>query len=41
MGIIIIIMRISPGLTMNENSNPVQHNTQYVSTMNWTYIGLL
>ena len=38
---IIIIMRISPGLAMNENWIPVQHNTQYLSTMNWTYIGLL
>ena len=26
---------------MNENWISVQHNTQYLSTMNWTYIGLL
>ena len=37
----IIIMRISPGLAMNENWISVQHNTQCLSTMNWTYIGLL
>ena len=38
---IIIIMRISPGLTMNENFFSVQHNTQYLSTQIWTFIGLL
>ena len=37
----IIIMRISPGLAMNENWISVQHNTQCLSTMSWTYIGLL
>ena len=26
---------------MNENWISVQHNTQYLSTMKWTYIGLL
>ena len=26
---------------MNENWISVQHNTQYLSTMNWTYIALL
>ena len=26
---------------MNENWISVQYNTQYLSTMNWTYIGLL
>ena len=26
---------------MNENWISVQHNTQYLLTMNWTYIGLL
>ena len=26
---------------MNENWISVQHNTQYLSTMNWTDIGLL
>ena len=26
---------------MNENWISVQHNTQYLSTMNWTYTGLL
>ena len=26
---------------MNENWISFQHNTQYLSTMNWTYIGLL
>ena len=26
---------------MNENWISVQQNTQYLSTMNWTYIGLL
>ena len=26
---------------MNENWISVQHNTQYLSTINWTYIGFL
>ena len=26
---------------MNENWISVQHNAQYLSTMNWTYTGLL
>ena len=26
---------------MNENWISVQHDTQYLLTMNWTYIGLL
>ena len=26
---------------MNENWISVQHNTHYLSTLNWTYIGLL
>ena len=26
---------------MNENWISAQHDTQYLSTMNWTYIGLL
>ena len=37
----IIIMRIRPGLAMNENWISVQHYTQCLSTMNWTCIGLL
>ena len=37
----IIIMRNLPGLAMNENWISVQHDTQHLSTMNWTYIGLL
>ena len=37
----IIIMRIRPGLAMNENWISVQHYTQCLSTLNWTYFGLL
>ena len=33
----IIIMRIRPELAMNENWISVQHNTQHLSTMNWTW----
>ena len=36
-----MIMRISTKLAMNENWISVRHNTQHLSTMNWTYIGLL
>ena len=34
-------MRIRPALAMSENWTSVQHNTHYLSTLNWTYIGLL
>ena len=38
---IIIIMRICPGLAMNENWISVHHDTHYLSTVNWTYYGSL
>ena len=38
---IIIIMRIGTGLAMNDNWISVQHDTHYLSTLSWTYYGLL